>query len=85
MKTQPVTQSQAYWERFECIDEIDEIELDEMIMSMQAGANKDMDESDDDNVPLLNDSAPGDVDMINEENKDLFSDPEPAQQYGEFN
>lgn len=81
----PVVQSQAYWERFECIDEIDEIELDEMIISMQAEGNKDIDESDDEDIPELNTSGLGDVDMNNEEKQVLNGETEPAHKYGEFN
>lgn len=77
-------QSQAYWERFECIDEIDEIELDEMIVSMQAGANRDIDESDDENIPQLN-TGNDDADMNNEEKQVLMGETEPPHQYGEFN
>ena len=56
-----------------------------MIMVMQAGAQKDIDESDDENIPQLNTSGPGDVDINNEDKQALMGGAEPAHQYGEFN
>ena len=56
-----------------------------MIISMQAGGNKDIDESDDEINPQLNTSGLGDVDMNNEDKQALIGNAEPAQQYGEFN